>query len=131
MKIVENNPPNIDLIQAVLKPTHDALYCYGDTIYNPGKRIVTKDLVAHEEVHSKQQGDHVDAWYAKYLTDPQFRLEQEIEAYGAQWLYIKENVKDAKLRDWLLENMADALSSESYGNLCTFGQAKSWIRNYV
>lgn len=130
MKIVEDYPPNYELIKLALGDQPKALFCYGDTIYNPSKRTVTPDLEAHEMIHQEQQGSDIDGWYARYVTDREFRLEQEIHAYGRQWLFAKEHVQDKKLLEWVKENMAFALSGESYGSLITYVEAESKIRNY-
>lgn len=131
MKILEENPPNLEMIELVLGKDPNAIYTYGSTIYNPSGRIITKDVEVHEEVHSKQQGDNPDAYIAKYLQDKEFRFQCELEAYSAQWEFIKENVQDDKLKKWLLEKMSFALSGKEYGNLISYGEAQSKIRNYT
>lgn len=130
MKIVNEWPPNIDLIKAVLKPSKETVFCYGDTIYNPSGKTLSPDIEEHEAIHSRQQRDNKDGWYTKYLTDKAFRLEQELQAYGEQYKFAKKHVKDKRLLKWAKESMALALSGEEYGNLCDFGQAESWIRNW-
>ena len=147
MKILNTFPPNYDLIQIALDPEPHAIFCYGDTIYNPSGREITPDVEFHEEIHMRQQGNDINGWYTQYLQDPQFRLEQELEAYGEQYKYAKERI-DAmdelateqgkklqvgknKLLTWGLESMALALAGVSYGNLISFGEAKSKIRNYA
>ena len=132
MKIINSNPPNIDLILASdLKPNEDTVFCYGKTIYNPSGNKILPDIEHHEEVHSKQQKGNIDGWYYKYITDKEFRLKQELEAYGSQYKFLKGLVPDKKLLKWRLEKMAEALSSESYGNLLSYGEAESKIRNYA
>lgn len=130
MRTVQAYPPNWDAIKIILKPIGHEIFCYGNTIYNPSGRSVTPDIERHEEVHSEQQGSNPDAWWNKYLSDKTFRLACEIEAYGEQWLFAKENVKDAKLLAWVKENMAMALCGPSYGGLISYGEAESKIRNY-
>lgn len=131
MKKIQAYPPNIDVIRTVLHPETGAIFCYGDTLYNPDNRKLSLDVEAHEMVHSEQQGDNPDAWWAKYLSDREFRLDQELQAYGRQWLFAKEHVKDKKLLEWAKESMALALSGESYGSLIAYGEAESKIRNYA
>lgn len=147
MKTVIGLPPNYELIRIALNPSKHAIFCYGDTIYNPSNRTITPDIEHHEYIHSKQQGDNPDLWYARYLQDPQFRLEQEIEAYGEQYVLAKENIEKAdeearketkvlaagktQLLRWALESMARALSGADYGNLISYGEAQSKIRNYA
>lgn len=130
MKIVEDFPPNYEIIVLALGAQPKALFCYGNIIYNPSKRTITPDLEAHEMIHQEQQGSDIGGWYARYLTDREFRLSQELEAYGRQYLFAKEHVQDKKLLEWAKESMAFALSGESYGNLIGYGEAESKIRNY-
>lgn len=130
MKTVKSFPPNSDLIQAALTPPPDALYCYGDTIYNPSGKEIPADIHYHEYIHSLQQGDNPDAWWSQYLLDEDFRLDQEIEAYGMQYLFVCKYIDTPAIRKWALDSMSTALSSESYGRLLTYGQASSKIRNY-
>ncbi len=131
MKIVNTLPPNYEILSLYLNPPDHAVYCYGDTIYNPSGKKLTPDIEHHESIHSKQQGDDVDGWYTKYLQDKEFRLKQEISAYGEQYNFIKEHIQNSKLLKWGLEKMAEALSSEAYGNLLSYGEAESKIRNYT
>jgi len=132
MKISNSFPPNYDLIKLVLKPNPEAIFCYGDTIYNPSKRELTDDVLLHEEIHSRQQNQvgSPEIWYTRYLQDKHFRLTQEIEAYGEQYHFAKKYVKNYILNAWLLENLAKALSSEDYGKMISYGSAVSKIRNH-
>lgn len=132
MKILNKYPPNYSLIQTVFKNCEEfkSIFCYGDTVYNPFEIEVTKDLEVHEEVHQKQQGGDPDGWWMQYLTDPQFRLEQEIAAYGTQYA-LAFKVAPRKISDWVKEKCAQSLSSELYGNLLSYGEAESKIRNYA
>ena len=129
MKIVESFPPNYAMIVTVLGVCENATYCYGSTIYNPYKKTIMSDVEIHEQVHMKQQGDNIDAWWMKYLMDTDFRLRQEIAAYGTQYSFIRKHMHGAMLQ-WGLNNMAEALSSSDYGNLLTSAEAKSKIRNF-
>lgn len=132
MKIVEEYPPNYNEIFQVFPnlEEHRPIFAYGDTIYNPFKVKVTPDLEVHESTHTKQQGNSPEIWWTKYLFDKHFRLEQEIEAYGEQLRFIQGKV-GGKLYDWVKQKMAEALSGELYGNLLTYGEAESKIRNYA
>ncbi len=132
MKIVNEFPPNFTNIEFVFPNLreHKPIFAYGDTIYNPYEIEVGKDLEIHEEVHSKQQGDDPETWWNKYLTDTEFRLSQEIEAYGTQYAFAKKYV-NRKLSDWLKDKLAKALSGKLYGELLSFQEAESKIRNYA
>lgn len=124
-------PPNyreiLDAIPAVLntKP----IFCYGDTIYNPHGREITPDLELHEAVHTRQQGASPEAWWSRYLSDADFRLAQELEAYGEQFALVKRHMR-GRLRDYALNSMAQALSGATYGHLLSHGEAVSKIRRY-
>lgn len=68
---------------------------YGDTIHSATP--LPADVEVHERVHLKQHGytaEGAAAWWVRYLEDADFRLEQELEAYRAQYQYLKKTVKD-------------------------------------
>ncbi len=132
MKIIDGFPPNYTDIQKVFPncEEHQAVFCYGDTIFNPFKIYMRPDLEVHEEVHSKQQGKLPDVWWYKYLNDKAFRLQQEIEAYGTQYAFAKKHTS-GKLLDWVKGKFAESLSGPLYGNLISYGEAESKIRNYA
>lgn len=135
MKIVEDYPPNFNHIIEVFGDIEEftPIFCYGDTIFNPFKIKITPDLEAHERVHSYQQMKFAtpDAWWIKYLYDKDFRLEQEIEAYGTQYALAMQSGVRGKMLDWVKENIARSLSCGLYGNLLSYGEAESKIRNYA
>ena len=86
MKIVVDRPPNYDDIVKVFPRAADkgVIFAYGDTVYCPSGPVFTPWLLAHEEVHSGQQGQAVEAWWRAYLCDPTFRYEQELHAHAAE-----------------------------------------------
>jgi hypothetical protein len=130
MKVLVANPPNIADIRAVLRPNETALFPWGNVVYNPSGHDIPLDIEIHEEVHLKQQAqwNGPEIWWTKYLTDPAFRLQQELEAYSVQYLWVKKEVgsKAAKL---MLEEAGNNLS-EMYNLGLNPQQASSKIRNY-
>jgi len=131
MKIVNTLPPNYEIIIASdLSPSKETTFCFGDTIYNPSGKEISADIEHHEYIHSQQQSDNPDAWWYAYLTDKNFRLSQELEAYGKQYQFAKEHGIKGRLLDWALDNMAKALSGKEYGSMIGYGEARSKIRNY-
>ena len=138
MKQVLDTPPNYIAIFSVFGKSeiekHKPVFCYGDTIFNPFEVTITEDVELHEMVHSKQQGALPGIWWYNYLNDASFRVVQEIEAYGSQYQFVKKLIEveggSRKLIDWKKEKMAEALSSALYGNILTYQQAESRIRNY-
>ena len=100
---------------------------YGNTIYTNVKKV-QKHLIVHESVHLKQQEEEgPEAWWEKYFTNVAFRLEQEVPAYRAQWLYVKER-NSVKVSDKFLDACAFALSGDLYGNLIPYHEARNRIR---
>lgn len=129
MKTSAEFPPNwVDIKNKLgLDEKTKAIFCYGDTIYNVREEL-SKDLIAHELAHSKQQGSNPAVWWFKYLDDKEFRLKEEIEAYGTQYALIAKHLKGKWLK-YGLEQMSRALSGEEYGGIISYGEAVSKIRN--
>lgn len=138
MKIVRGLPPNYEEIAKTLGPTEHTCFTYGDTLYVPSLpegQEVPAHLLIHEEIHVKQQGSEPDEWWNKYLADAEFRLAQELEAYGAQYAYIRtlkdgdDKIIRAKYRKNALEALGKDLSSPVYGSILSWPEAMSKIRN--
>ena len=136
MKQKKETPPNyLDIVKVFPNIKLDTtLFCYGDTIYNPGGRTISPDLEIHEDTHRKQQGHAPEVWWEQYLHDTTFRLNQEIEAYAKQYKFACKAIDEIKggnrMKKWALTNMALALSSEMYGNIVSYSQAETAIRKY-
>lgn len=128
MKVLHSAPPNIDQIKQFLSPPTNAIFAYGDTIYNPSGLTIDPDLEYHESVHQKQQQSFRNAgeWWDKYLTDKDFRKSQEVEAYGGQYQWIKSRVPEKWLRI-ALEELGENLA-KWYNLDLTVHQAKTLIR---
>lgn len=127
-RIVVGFPPNIAEIRARLNPGPDTVFAYGDTIYAPGRpRSLSPDLVIHEETHFAQQraAGGPDEWWRRYLADPQFRLEQEIAAYRAQYQAIANLPRADRRRT--LAHICKTLASGTYGRLVTKERAHQLI----
>lgn len=135
MKQKTELPPNYtEIVKSLGTPPDHAIYCYGDTIYNPSGKEITPDFEIHEEVHSKQQGTAPEVWWEQYLSNPQFRLAQEIEAYGEQYKFacklIDEMRGGNRMKKWMLTSMAKALSGKEYGGIIDYNKAETAIRKY-
>ena len=102
---------------------------YGDTVYCSVE--LENHLIAHEEVHVRQQTEYgVEAWWERYLIDPEFRLDQELEAYRAQAKYLREHTEEmsrGQRQIWFI-TMARLLSGSIYGNLVSFNKAMELIK---
>jgi len=124
----EEYPPNIEEIKKYFDLTGEELFCYGDIIYNPHKKLLTPDLVNHEMVHMEQQGKDKDAWWDLYLKDKTFRASQEIPAYQVQYQTAKKHIKDRNQLFNYLKQLALNLSGPTYGDVLTFNEAITAIR---
>lgn len=98
------------------------IICYGNTIHCNQK--VSPDKIVHETIHVKQQKKiGKDEWWRMYIDIPSFRLEQEVEAYRAEYQFVKRNIKDREALFKFLTRMAKHLSSENYGDIITTDEA--------
>lgn len=125
MKILIERPPLWDEIDATFhvagKPV---IFAFGGIIFNPENAKVTKELVAHEEIHGRRQGPTAElcfAWWRRYMKDQGFRLQEEIPAHQAEYkAYCKRHGSG---RQKALEHIASKLASPLYGNLISIPQA--------
>lgn len=102
------------------------IFTYGDTIHCKFKLHPQK--IAHESVHVKQQLEYgVEKWWERYLIDEQFRLEQELQAYGAETIWIQKNVRDFKDQVRRIEDIVKDLSSFTYGNIISAEEARQLL----
>jgi hypothetical protein len=117
MKIVIDNPPNISAIKLVFPLSGKEIFAWGDIIYNPGNVQIPAWLVEHEMIHQKQQGDDTVGWWNRYLVDPQWRIEQELEAHRREYKVFCLHNKDRNVQARYLNSIASRLSSALYGNV--------------
>lgn len=130
MKIENSFPPIWDkIIAAGMNPDPaNVVVTYGDTIYNPSGQALPTHLIEHEETHRDQQGNDPDGWWGRYLVDPYFRTEQEAEAYGNQYVFICDKVKDRNHRARILNELASKLSGPTYGKVLSHVAALALIK---
>ena len=128
--IVRDYPPNIDKIRKVFPIKDNTVFTYGDTIYAPHITFtLSNDLIVHEETHTRQQGDDPEGWWDRYMEDHEFRFQQELEAYRAQYRAYCKVVKDRNRCFNFLVVIAKDLSSPLYGGVCDFFTATRLIKN--
>lgn len=108
------------------------VFAWGDTIYNPGRIEIPEDLMAHEEVHSKQQAEvgGPRVWWDRYLAigGADFIVSQEAEAYGHQYAVICKRTRDKNRRFEQLRELAQHFSGPLYGNVVSFDEALRLIK---
>lgn len=131
MKIVNELPPNIDAIRKVFTLRGNEIFAYGDTIYNPGGGKIPPWLIAHEEIHRAQQAEFggPDEWWRKYLIDPRWRIEQELDAHRAEYTIYCIHFRLRNQRRKFLTLLARRLSGPLYGRLISFENAKKAIKS--
>jgi hypothetical protein len=127
MKIIKGVPPNIEKIKKKFNLTGiNVVFTYGDTIYSPHSDKLPEHLIVHERVHEKQQGKEPEQWWNRYLSEDNFRIQQESEAYRTQYNFVAPKVSRQQRRQFLKE-LATSFSSKMYGSILTFNQAKELI----
>ncbi len=137
MKILIDYPPNIDEIDAVfhVKARHGILYAWGDTICNPSNITIPPELLAHESVHGERQMHEacvnqytsVLRWWYRYLSDPHFRLFEELLAHRAEYNFLcREGNRQVRRR--ALAQTAARLAGPLYGRLLNREKAARLLR---
>jgi hypothetical protein len=126
MKILYGQkPPVWEKATTLLGADERAIFTWGDTIYVPSGDTIDAALIAHETVHSAQQGIiGVDAWWKKYFEDSSWRSSQEIPAYQAQYKVYCQTHKDRNDRARYLTRIAGFLSGKLYGQIVSFYEAR-------
>lgn len=105
------------------------IYTYGDTLYNPAGVFLNRYLIAHEAVHAVQQKEMgADEWWKMYIDDPEFRFDQEVEAYGKQYKVFCSFNLDRNSQNKYLHELASHLSSPMYKVGVPHSEAMRWIR---
>lgn len=97
----------------------ETIYTYGNKIYDPRSHPtpISDSVIVHEMEHMKQQErtkGGPDAWWSKYLTDPEFRKQQEIEAYRVQYQHACTVYADRNTQARYLDILAGIVSSPMY-----------------
>lgn len=142
MKVSNTKPPIYDKAKAAFDFNEKTtIFTYGDTIYNPAGITMTADLFTHEGVHEHQQNalhlhnkaikNGPSRWWKRYLKDPKFRFEQELQAYQAQYAFMKTQIKDRNQLNQYLVELTRELRGPMYGNLRIGGlyEVMGLIRN--
>ncbi len=127
MRIVKENSPNIEELKLFFPIDGNQYFPFGDKLYNPSGEEIPPDILHHEGIHSKQQGDNSMWWWHEYIINRDFRLKQEVEAYAKQYLFVKKLYKNKGVKE-ALEEFAENLSSPLYRLGITRSHAETLIR---
>lgn len=131
-RVLKTYPPNYEQVCKhipAVKKNRNIVFTYAPNIYSPAGIELSPDLQAHEEVHIQRQRIP-EAWWDRYLTDVQFRLQEELIAYRAQYQYALKHY-GRPMRRKLLSHIASDLSSAMYGNIITKEEAINLITDVV
>lgn len=137
MKIEVANPPNyIEILKVFDVANKPVVFCYGDTIFNPKNLSINQAIVAHEEIHSRRQGDDPEEWWNSYLNERDFRLNEEILAHVTEWRFFKDLKTPRNIRRLYKKGIAERLSSSIYGDLVSYKEAlkiieQDWNKPYT
>lgn len=126
MLIKAERPPLFDEIcrtfPLVNRP--GVIFAWGNTIYNPSGITIGPELMAHESVHGARQLDQmrelgddneaVEGWWHRYLSDPDFRLVEEVHAHVAEYAVVSVG-RGRNERRALLTYVARRLTDPLYG----------------
>lgn len=128
MDIVVAYPPMYDQIAAKFDLGPRTIFTWHDKIYNPSGGRVSGDLMAHEIIHMVQQNGFPATWWRRYLDESEFRLDQEVQAYGRQYEYLCSQNSNRNFQFQVLMQLGLFLSGPMYGNLTTLENATQLIR---
>jgi hypothetical protein len=127
MKIIRAFPPMYAEINKKFnvrgKPV---IFTWSDRIFNPSNVPIGPELMAHETVHSGQQGTEPEVWWSRYLIDVEFRLDQELPAHRAEFEACR-SFYDGRALERMLHRIADRISSPLYGSMIAYDEARRAI----
>ena len=130
MKILKTYPPNYQEIKRIINSPLNAIFSYGEIIYNPEGKEIPEDILYHEKVHLEQQKKFPgpDIWWTKWIWDKQFRQNQEVEAFALQVQWIKKHINDKAYKECLNECVENL--SKNYKLDLSLSQAETMIRKF-
>lgn len=127
MKIVHAFPPNFAAIHAVFgyasKP--GIVFSYAPDIYTMYPDNIPPEIIAHESVHIERQLGYpggVEAWWARYLVDREWRYFEELVAHKAEYQYVCQ-YGSRPARRAALKEIAKKLAAPLYDKMVTVDRA--------
>lgn len=129
MKEVRDFPPNYASIATAFDLSgRKPIFAWWDVIFNPHGIAIGPELMAHETLHAERQKRYpggAEAWWRRYILDPQFRLMEELLARVAEYrAYLETHGNTRHVRRVVLAQLAARVSSRLYGNLISVHDAK-------
>lgn len=131
MRILVEYPPLYETITRAFPAAKGAgvIFAWGDIIYNPSDILVSRELIAHEEIHSAQQANYetIMLWWHLYLETATFRYAQELPAHQAEYRAYCNRHPNSRKRAEYLNEVSAKLASPLYGSLMTVDAARRAI----
>jgi hypothetical protein len=126
---IAGRPPNWSQIVAVMgEPDQSFCITYAPFVYSLSGAELTPDLEVHEHVHLRQQGKRPDVWWTRWLMDIRFRRDQELEAYRAQMIALRQMYPDRNALMRIRVQIAGDLAGRPYGACMPFAEALAALR---
>lgn len=125
MQIIVDKPPIYARAAEVFPLEGREIFAWGDKIYNPGGFTIPDWLIAHEEVHEKQQAEAggPEAWWEIYLVDDEFRFNMELDAHLMEFKVYCQGNKDRNKQAMYRRIVARKLAAPLYGSMITVQDA--------
>ena len=115
LEIVIDYPPIYDEIKSVFPMAgRGVIYAWGNKIYNPYNVSIPPQLIEHERVHGRRQGNDVEGWWRRYLDEKEFRLAEEIAAHIVEMMCLLGPNPNRQMRRQIIRSTAKRLSSPLY-----------------
>ena len=132
-RIVIAPPPNLEASAAVFPAARKpgTFFSWGDLIYNPTGVMLPPQIIAHELVHGQRQEGCIEDWWNQYLTDKDFRFNEELLAHVAEYKLIHDTQPLRNARRHALRFISARLASPLYGRVIGEEQAKKLIMDGV
>lgn len=130
MQIVKSLPPNWSKIVSYFPGVDPkrVVVTYGENIHHPGEGQMDEHLILHESIHGVQQRKMgVKKWWARYFVDPNFRVQEEAQAYQAQYVSYCNQEPDRNRRALFLHQLVQDFSGAGYGNCIGSVEARKLI----
>lgn len=107
------------------------IVAYYPNIHVGPRSVLTKPKEMHEFTHLLQQQNYPTGpkgWWERYLSDKDFLLEQEIQAYKVETEWHKKHTKDRNAVHRAIHGNALTLSSSIYGGIISYSEAYKLIK---
>lgn len=87
------------------------------------------NVLVHEMIHVMQQRQvpSEDDFLEHFINDPKFRLGCEVEAYNAEYAFLKHGFVSKDYLQEKLRDMCNILSGPLYGNIISYSEALKLI----